>query len=85
MLGPGLPIQPSGSRQRGSPSPRPQPKAGAHRGAAAAAAATGGAVAQGGRLGHGEGGQAPGLAVAAVALQLSGPLLAWGQDGLAIG
>lgn len=58
---------------------------GAHRGAAAAAAATGGAVPQGGRLGHGEGGQAPGLAVAAVALQLSSPLLAWGQDGFAIG
>ena len=60
---------------------------GAHRGAAAASAAaggTGGGAPRGGCLGHGEGGQAPGLSVGAVAPRLSGPLLAWGQDGLAI-
>lgn len=58
---------------------------GAHRGAAAAAGGTGAGVPWGGRLWHGEGGQAPGLALGNVAPQILSPLLVGGQDGFAIG
>lgn len=57
--------------------------AGAHRGAAAAGGA-GAGVPRGGRLGHGEGGQAS-LALGNVAPQLLSPRLVGGQYGLAIG
>lgn len=54
-----------------------------HRGAAAAGGA-GAGVPWGGRLGHGEGGQA-GLALGNVAPQLLSPRLVGGQYGVAIG